>query len=115
MAAAFFNALANPAAARAVSAGTQPAEYVQPEVIIVMREVGIDVAQATPRRLTEDLAREANLLITMGCGEACPIVPGARREDWPLPDPKERPLEAVRQIRDQIRHRVERLVVTEHC
>jgi len=114
MAAAFFNALANPAAARAVSAGTQPAEYVQPEVIIVMREVGIDVAQATPRRLTEDLAREANLLITMGCGEAWPIVPGARREDWPLPDPKERPLEAVRQIRDQIRRRVERLVVTEH-
>ena len=114
MAAAFFNALANPAAARAVSAGTQPAEYVQPEVIIVMREVGIDVAQATPRRLTEDLAREANLLITMGCGEAWPIVPGARREDWPLPDPKERPLEAVSQIRDQIRRRVERLVVTEH-
>jgi arsenate reductase len=114
MAAAFFNALANPAAARAVSAGTQPAEYVQPEVITVMREVGIDLVQATPRRLTEDLAREANLLITMGCGEACPIVPGARREDWPLPDPKGRPLEAVRQIRDQIRFRVERLVATEH-
>jgi len=114
MAAAFFNALANPAAARAVSAGTQPAEYLLPEVITVMREVGIDVAQATPRRLTEDLAREANLLITMGCGEACPIVPGARREEWPLPDPKERPLEAVRQIRDQIRRRVERLLATEH-
>src|SRR5207253_6637934 len=113
-AAAFFNALANPAAARAVSAGTQPAEYVQPEVIIVMREVGIDVAQATPRRLTEDLAREANLLITMGCGEAWRIVPGARREVWPLPDPKERPLEAVRYIRDQFRRRCDSRVVSVH-
>src|SRR5712691_1573749 len=88
MAAAFFNALANPAAASAISAGTQPAEHVHSEVIAVMREAGIDLGRAIPRRLTDNLADGTNLLITMGCGEACPIVPGARRQDWPLPDPK---------------------------
>ncbi len=114
MAAAFFNALANPATARAISAGTQPAEHVHSEVIAVMREAGIDLGRAIPRRLTDNLADGTNLLITMGCGEACPIVPGARRQDWPLPDPKGKNIEAVRQIRDEIRSKVEKLIATEH-
>src|SRR3954469_6260395 len=82
MAAAFFNSLANSALARAVSAGTAPAEHVHPEVQSVMLEVGIDLAGVKPRLLTEDLTREAAVLITMGCGEACPYVPGLAREDW---------------------------------
>jgi arsenate reductase len=114
MAAAFFTALANPTVARAISAGTQPAVQVHPEVIAVMREVGIDLGQAIPRRLTDDLAHGTNLLITMGCGEACPIVPDARRQDWLLPDPKGKSIEVVRQIRDEIRSKVERLIATEH-
>src|SRR5690242_4277150 len=86
MAAAFFNALADPARARAVSAGTDPGPRVHPEVVDVMRDAGIDVSGATPRRLTDDLARDARLLITMGCGDACPVVPGLERDDWPLED-----------------------------
>ncbi len=113
MAAAFFSALVDPAAARAVSAGTEPAERVHPEVVTVMREVGIDLTGATPRRLTDDLAAGAQWLITMGCGDACPVVPGARRDDWPVEDPKGQPLERVRAIRDGIRTRVEKLIATE--
>lgn len=113
MAAAFFNQWANPAKARALSAGTDPGDRVHPEVVAVMNEVGIDLSQARPRRLTTDLAREAQLLITMGCGDACPVVPGARRDDWPLDDPKGRRLEDVRRIRDEIRLRVERLIAVE--
>jgi arsenate reductase len=112
MAAAFFNALADPAKARAVSAGTQPASSVHPEVVAAMREVGIDI-QAKPRRLTPQLAGEANLLVTMGCGEACPFVPGLRREDWSLADPKGQPNERVRAIRDGIRKKVEGLIAAE--
>ena len=110
MAAAFFNAIADPASARAVSAGTEPGARVHPEVVAAMGEVGIDLSSARPRRLTDALAREADLLITMGCGEACPAVPGLRRDDWPLPDPKGQPLERVREIRDEIRARVEDLL-----
>jgi arsenate reductase len=113
MAAAFFNQSANPAKARALSAGTDPGTRVHPAVVTVMNEVGIDLSHARPRRLTTDLAREAQFLITMGCGDACPVVPGVRRDDWPLDDPKDRPLEDVRRIRDEIRVRVEHLIAVE--
>jgi arsenate reductase len=88
MAAAFFNALADPAKARAVSAGTQPADHVHPEVVDAMREARLDVAHVRPRRLTADIVAGAALLVTMGCGAACPMVPGVPREDWPLDDPR---------------------------
>jgi L-amino acid N-acyltransferase YncA/protein-tyrosine-phosphatase len=113
MAAAFFNALADPSRARAVSAGTEPADRVHPEIVAVMREVGIDVSAAKPARLTDQLAAASQLLITMGCGEACPLVPGLKRDDWPIEDPNGKPLERVRQIRDELRQRVERLIKTE--
>ena len=106
MAAAFFNRLADPTAARAISAGTQPGPRVHPEVVIAMHEAGIDLSNATPTLLTTELARGASVLVTMGCGEACPVVPGVAREDWPLPDPKGQPIERVRAIRDEIRTRV---------
>jgi arsenate reductase len=106
MAAAWFNALADPAKARAVSAGTQPGERVHPVVVDAMREAGIDVSANRPQRLTEDLARGATLLVTMGCGDECPFVPGLRTDDWPLADPKGLPLDDVRAIRDDIRRRV---------
>jgi arsenate reductase (thioredoxin) len=109
MASAFFNHLVAPSKAKAISAGTQPAERLHPEVLQVMTEVGIDLSNAKPQRLTEDLARGANLLITMGCGDECPFVPGVKREDWPLPDPKGKDIKEVRRIRDDIRARVSRL------
>jgi arsenate reductase len=113
MAAAFFNQLADPDRARALSAGTQPAEHVHPEVVAVMREVGIDLSGARPTRLTDELATGAQLLVTMGCGESCPVVPGLRRQDWNILDPKAQPIERVRQVRDEIRARVERLIAAE--
>ncbi|MBM4391333.1 MAG: arsenate reductase ArsC, partial [Deltaproteobacteria bacterium] len=99
MSAAFFNALANPARARAISAGTSPGDRVHPEVVAAMREVGIDLAGNQPQRLTRELAEGAGWLVTMGCGDECPAVPGLRRDDWPLPDPKGQPVERVREIR----------------
>ena len=113
MAAALFNALADPAKARALSAGTQPGTHVHPEVVSAMRDVGIDLSNVSPTRLTDELAAGAQLLVTMGCGEACPFVPGLRRVDWPLDDPKGQPVETVRRIRDEIRARVADLVRTE--
>lgn len=113
MAAAFFNELADPAKARAISAGTEPGERVHPEVLAVMKEAGIDLTSARPRKLTRELAAAAKLLVTMGCGEACPVVPGVRREDWPLTDPKGKPLELVRSIRDEVRERVRALIESE--
>jgi arsenate reductase len=113
MSAAFFNALADPGKAVAVSAGTQPAAQVHPVVADVMREVGIDLSGARPQQLTAALARDASLLVTMGCGDECPYVPGLRRDDWPLPDPKGQPLERVREIREEIRARVARLIESE--
>jgi arsenate reductase len=110
MAAAFFNALADPARARAVSAGTQPADHVHPVVVAAMGEVGIDLAGARPQLLTDDIAAGAELLVTMGCGEVCPAVPGLARDDWPLEDPKGRTLDQVRPVRDEIRRRVAELV-----
>ena len=115
MAAALFNQLADPSKARAISAGTEPGNHVHPEVAEAMREVGIDLAKVVPRKLTDDLARQAQVLITMGCGDACPCVPGARVEDWPLPDPKGQPIGVVRQIRDDVRARVEDLLVRERA
>lgn len=113
MAAAFFNQLADPEKAEAVSAGTEPGLRVHPEVLAVMQEIGIDLSNAKPQKLTEELAREAQLLITMGCGDKCPYVPGLRRDDWPLRDPKGLPFEEVRVIRDDVRTRVEALLVSE--
>jgi arsenate reductase len=106
MAAAWFNKMSDRTKARAISAGTQPGERVHPEVADVMREEGIDLAGIKPQSLTEELARQGTLLVTMGCGEACPYVPGLKKLDWPLRDPKDQPIEEVRKIRDEIRQRV---------
>lgn len=113
MAAAWFDALADRTVAVGVSAGTEPGARVHPEVVDAMREVGVDLATAQPRLLTLELAQTASLLITMGCGEACPVVPGLRREDWPLDDPKGQPLPRVREIRDDIERRVRGLLERE--
>lgn len=113
MSAAFFNQLADSEKATGISAGTNPGVQVHPVVVEVMREVGIDLSQAKPQKLTAALAQGAELLVTMGCGDECPYVPGLRRTDWPLPDPKGLPLEKVRTIRDTIRSHVERLVAEE--
>jgi arsenate reductase len=113
MAAAWFNHLADATKARAISAGTEPGARVHPEVVEVLKEVGIDVSGETPRFLSGELARTASLLVTMGCGEVCPVVPGLRRLDWPLEDPKGKPLARVRQIRDEIRARVAEIIQAE--
>jgi arsenate reductase (thioredoxin) len=114
MAAAWFNALADSRKAVAISAGTEPGPRVHPEVLEAMREVGIDLSQANPRLLTAELVHEASHLVTMGCGEACPVAPpSVAREDWPLEDPKGKPLERVRAIREDVRERV-RAFVRDH-
>jgi len=94
----------------AESAGTEPAERVHPEVVEAMRELGIDLSAARPQLLTVELARWADLVVTMGCGDRCPYIPGKRYLDWQLPDPAGRPPEEVRAVRDQIAERVRRLV-----
>jgi arsenate reductase len=113
MAAAFFNALVDLDKARAISAGTQPGERVHPEVLTAMAEVGLDLSGAKPQRLTDELSQGARWLITLGCGEACPHVPGLKRDDWPLEDPKGRPVAQVRRIRDEVALRVARFVERE--
>ena len=113
MAAAFFNVMADPDKARALSAGTQPGERVHPEVLEVMRDIGLDLADAKPRLLTDDLARDAHWLITLGCGEACPRVAGLQREDWPLEDPKGKTPQQVERIRDEVAARVAGLLERE--
>ncbi len=112
MAAALFNKLANPRQWRAISAGTQPAERVHPEVVEAMRELGVDLSTARPQKLTAELAEDAQLLVTMGCGDACPFVPGLERDDWPLEDPKGKSMERVREIRNEIERRVRNLLET---
>lgn len=92
------------------SAGTRPADRVHPEVVEVMREVGIDLSERVPRELTRSMAVAAEVLVTMGCGDECPLIPGKRYIDWELPDPKGMPLAAVRELRDEIDGRVHRLV-----
>lgn len=114
MSSAIFNQLVDPSLARGISAGTQPAAHVHPVVVEAMREVGIDLSNAKPQKLTAELAQNAEMLITMGCGDECPHVPGVRRDDWPLPDPKDQGIEAVRRTRDEIRELVSRLLVREH-
>jgi len=113
MAAAFFEQFANPAFARAISAGTRPAARVHPEVVDVMREVGRDLSGAIPTLLTPELAAGAAWLITMGCGDECPVVPGMRRDDWLLPDPAGQSAERVREIRDEIKDRVWRFIAAQ--
>jgi protein-tyrosine-phosphatase len=113
IAAAFFNQLADPAKAEGISAGTEPGLRVHPEVLTVMQEIGIDLSAAKPQKLTQELANDATLLITMGCGDKCPYVPGLRRDDWPLRDPKGLPAEEVRAIRDEIKYRVQNLIDVE--
>ena len=110
MAAAFFNQCADPSKAQALSAGTRPAAQVHPEVAAVMAEAGVDVSSARPRLLTAELAAGAAHLVTMGCGEECPYLPGLQVQDWALPDPKGQPVERVRAIRDDIRARVRAFV-----
>lgn len=110
MSAAFFNQLADPQQARAISAGTHPAEHVHPVVVEAMLEEGIDLSKATPQNLTAELAQGAEMLITMGCGDECPYVPGLQRDDWPLPDPKGQDIESVRRTRAQIKERVMQLL-----
>ena len=102
MAAAWFNRVADPAKAQAISAGTQPADHVHPVVIEAMKEKGVDLTKAEPQKLTIELARGAAFLVTMGCGENCPYVPGVPVLDWPLPDPKGQGIESVRVIRDEV-------------
>ena len=113
MAGAFFNELVDRSKAEAISAGTEPGERIHPEVLTVMQEVGIDLSNAEPQRLTQELANEAQLLVTMGCGDKCPYVPGLRRDDWPLRDPKGLPAADVRSIRDEVKARVLKLIEAE--
>lgn len=113
IAAALFNRYADPAKARAISAGTHPAERVHPEVVALMGEMGLDLSGQRPQKLTESLASQVQWLITMGCGDECPVVPGTKRGDWPLPDPKGQPPAVVRAIIDDIERRVAQLIEME--
>jgi arsenate reductase len=94
----------------AESAGTTPAEHVHPEVVDAMNEIGIDLSEKTPQKLTTELAEQADVVVTMGCGDACPYIPGKHYVDWSLPDPKGWPLADVRRLRDDIERRVIQLV-----
>jgi arsenate reductase (thioredoxin) len=94
----------------ALSAGTTPGERVHPEVVTVMRELDIDLSDRSPQLLTKALAERADIVVTMGCGDSCPYIPGKRYLDWDLPDPKGRPIEEVRRLRDEIARRVARLI-----
>jgi arsenate reductase (thioredoxin) len=109
MSAAFFERVAA-GRHRALSAGTTPAERVHPEVVEVMRERDVDLTDRVPRGLTRELAEQADVVVTMGCGDECPYIPGKRYLDWDLPDPKGRPVDEVRAVRDDIARRVEALV-----
>jgi arsenate reductase len=113
IAAALFNKHADPSKARAISAGTQPADRVHTEVVSAMAARGVDLSPAKPRRLTPELASTAQWLITMGCGDECPVVPGARRDDWPIQDPNDQPGPVVEAIISDIDRRVRRLIRTE--
>ena len=110
IAAAIFNEQADTARAYAISAGTRPGPAVHPEVVAALAEIGIDISSATPQYLSSDLLKDAHMLITMGCGDECPLVPGMERDDWPIDDPKGQPLETVRRIRDRIRSQVAVLI-----
>jgi arsenate reductase len=92
------------------SAGTRPAERVHPEAVAAMGELGIDLSDRVPQRLADEMGAWAEVVVTMGCGDECPYVPGTRYLDWDLPDPKGRPLEEVRATRDEIARRVDELI-----
>ena len=94
------------------SAGSAPADSINPAAVEVMREVGIDIAAQAPKILTADAVRASDVVVTMGCGDTCPVFPGTRYEDWELTDPAGQPLEVVRRVRDEIRGRVERLLTS---
>jgi arsenate reductase len=110
IAAALFNKYADPSKARAISAGTQPADRVHPEVVEAMRSRGIDLSRNRPQKLTPELASTAAWLITMGCGDECPVVPGARRDDWPIQDPKGQAPDTVDAIIKDLDDRVQSFV-----
>ena len=110
MAAALFNRYADPKRATAVSAGTEPGTRVHPEVLAAMKELDIDLSFAKPQFLSDHLAASVSVLVTMGCGETCPVVPGVERHDWPLEDPKGKPIERVREIRGEVGDRVKSLL-----
>ncbi len=95
---------------RGLSAGTTPAERIHPEVVEAMAEVGIDLSSREPRMLTRELAAQADVVVTMGCGDACPVIPGKRYVDWDLPDPKGRPLTEIRATREEIARRAASLI-----
>ena len=95
---------------QALSAGTTPGDRVHPEVVEVMRELDIDLADRRPQLLTRELAQQADVVVTMGCGDECPFIPGKRYLDWDLQDPKGRPIDEVRATRDDIAHCVDRLL-----
>jgi arsenate reductase len=109
MAAGYLRALAGESV-RVFSAGSEPADHLNPVAVAAMAEEGIDVTASAPQILTTDAVRESDVVITMGCGDACPIFPGKRYADWPLDDPAGQSIEAVRPIRDEIRRRVEDLI-----
>ena len=110
MAAAFFNTMVSPEKACATSAGTDPGARVHAEVVQVMREVGIDLSTSRPRLLSAEVAAGSRFLVTMGCGDQCPVLPGVKVLDWPLEDPKGQPIERVREIREDIRRRIREFV-----
>lgn len=115
IAAAFFNAAADPDKARAFSAGTEPAEQLHPAVLEAMREIGLDLSERRPTGIELKEILDVHYLVTMGCGQhICPVIPAPRREDWPLPDLAGQPLDKVRKARDEIRTRVRALVDMQH-
>jgi arsenate reductase len=95
-----------------LSAGTTPAPHVHPEVVQVMTEMGVDLSDRRPQKLTHDLAEQADVVVTMGCGDECPVIPGKRYIDWELQDPAGQPIDEVRATRDEIRRRVDELLTT---
>ena len=97
---------------RVLSAGSEPADRLNPAVVEAMAETGIDISEEMPKRLEDEMVREADVVITMGCGDACPVYPGKRYEDWDLEDPSGKDLETVRRIRDEIERRVDALVAS---
>ncbi len=101
-----FNMLVDPSSATAISAGSRPAEHVHPEVVEVLREIGVDVSSCTPQKLTAELAATSDVLVTMGCGEECPHVPGVQVVGWQIPDPHGQKVEAVRELRNLLRTKV---------
>ena len=109
MAAAFFNQYCDPGKALAVSAGTKPGIAVHPKVLMAMKEEGIDLSSASPQLLTDELAADAYMLITMGCGESCPTIHGLKRADWKLQDPRGQSIERVREIRNEVKQLVQNL------